>query len=323
MYQRLVDKSREAFTMAIEIYNRPTIKYRVEGFSFFICNAWELMLKAYLINKNGEESIYFKNSGQTIPLSECLKRVITNRNDPIRRNMKDIIGLRNTATHFVTEDYEQIYAPLFQACIINFVNKSKSLLGVDMAENFDQHFLSLSVNADELPDNVIQQKYPKDIAKKILETKQSIPTDGPTGYRIPINHNVYITKDPKKADLIVSIAKGGDTEARIIKQIKDPSNTHPLTYSDVIKQVNKMLAQKNISIYFKNKKVAFNSHHLNLILKFYDLKSNLTYSYHHRNKSYDFFNYSTKLVNHIFTLLKSDPNGELDKIVLGLKKREK
>lgn len=35
----LLEKSKEAFVMAIEIYNKPTIRYRVEGFSFFICNA--------------------------------------------------------------------------------------------------------------------------------------------------------------------------------------------------------------------------------------------------------------------------------------------
>ena len=52
--ERLVEKSKEAFIMAIEIYNKPTLLYRLEGFSFFICNAWELMLKAHLINKYGE-----------------------------------------------------------------------------------------------------------------------------------------------------------------------------------------------------------------------------------------------------------------------------
>lgn len=52
--EKLLDKSKEAFTMAIEIYNKPTIKYRIEGFSFFICNAWELMLKAYMIKAKGE-----------------------------------------------------------------------------------------------------------------------------------------------------------------------------------------------------------------------------------------------------------------------------
>ena len=55
--EKLLDKSKEAFTMAIEIYNKPTIKYRIEGFSFFICNAWELMLKAYMIKAKGENSI--------------------------------------------------------------------------------------------------------------------------------------------------------------------------------------------------------------------------------------------------------------------------
>lgn len=32
--QNLVDKIVEAFIMGLEIYNKPTIKYRIEGFSF-------------------------------------------------------------------------------------------------------------------------------------------------------------------------------------------------------------------------------------------------------------------------------------------------
>ena len=41
--ERLLEKSKEAFSMAIELYNKPTIRYRVEGFAIFICNAWEFM----------------------------------------------------------------------------------------------------------------------------------------------------------------------------------------------------------------------------------------------------------------------------------------
>ena len=70
--EKLLDKSKEAFTMAIEIYNKPTIKYRIEGFSFFICNAWELMLKAYMIKAKGENSIYYKdNPERTLSLENC------------------------------------------------------------------------------------------------------------------------------------------------------------------------------------------------------------------------------------------------------------
>lgn len=40
---QLLEKAKEAFCLAIELYNKPTIKYRVEGFSHFICNTWELL----------------------------------------------------------------------------------------------------------------------------------------------------------------------------------------------------------------------------------------------------------------------------------------
>lgn len=60
MIDRMLDKSQEAFIMAIEIYNRPSIKYRVEGFSFFICNAWELMLKAQIIKASGYDNLFIQ-----------------------------------------------------------------------------------------------------------------------------------------------------------------------------------------------------------------------------------------------------------------------
>ena len=67
--KQLLNKSKEAFILAVEIYNKPTIRYRVEGFAFFICNAWELMLKAHLLKTKGDSSIYYKdNQERTINL---------------------------------------------------------------------------------------------------------------------------------------------------------------------------------------------------------------------------------------------------------------
>ncbi|MCD8018080.1 MAG: DUF3644 domain-containing protein [Clostridiales bacterium] len=77
--ERLIDKSIEAFSMAIELYNKPTIKYRVEGFSLFVCNVWELMLKAHMIKTMGSESIYYKNHPErTLSLENCVQKVFTN-----------------------------------------------------------------------------------------------------------------------------------------------------------------------------------------------------------------------------------------------------
>lgn len=77
LYDLLLEKSKEAFVLSVEIYNKPTIRYRVEGFSFFICNAWELMLKAHIIKKFGDNEIYYKDKpSRTISLSECIKKNI-------------------------------------------------------------------------------------------------------------------------------------------------------------------------------------------------------------------------------------------------------
>lgn len=71
--ERLVDKAKEAFILVIEIYNKPSIRYRLEGFSFFICNAWELMLKAHVINKFGEEALYYPDKkNRTISLENSV-----------------------------------------------------------------------------------------------------------------------------------------------------------------------------------------------------------------------------------------------------------
>lgn len=113
---RLIEKSKEAFCMAIELYNKPTIRYRVEGFSLFICNAWELMLKSHMIKVFGENSIYYKDNPQrTLSLENCIQKIFTNNKDPLRINLEKIIELRNTSTHFITEEYEMVYVPLFQS----------------------------------------------------------------------------------------------------------------------------------------------------------------------------------------------------------------
>lgn len=83
---RLVDKSVEAFILSLEVYNKPTIKYRVEGFSFFIVNAWELMLKAELINKGID--IYYRDTDRTLSLSDVVKKVYPDKNTRVRLNLE-------------------------------------------------------------------------------------------------------------------------------------------------------------------------------------------------------------------------------------------
>lgn len=45
-HDKLVSRSLDTFTLALEVYNRPSMKNRVEAFAIMMVNAWELLLKA-------------------------------------------------------------------------------------------------------------------------------------------------------------------------------------------------------------------------------------------------------------------------------------
>ena len=75
--KHLVDKSFEAYILALETINRFTIQYRLETFCYLICNAWESLLKAKILDDKGKIDKRGRE-GQTLSLRECLKRVMPN-----------------------------------------------------------------------------------------------------------------------------------------------------------------------------------------------------------------------------------------------------
>ena len=173
--EQLLEKSQEAFVMAIEIYNKPTLKYRLEGFSFFICNAWELMLKAHLINRDGMKAIYFSDKpNRTITLERCVQQIFTNEKSPLRRNLEKVIELRNTSTHFITEEYEAVYVPLLQACVFNFVDKMMDFHNIDMTKVIPENFITLSVRLKSLDETEIRGKYDKQVAERLINLNNNL-----------------------------------------------------------------------------------------------------------------------------------------------------
>ena len=52
--------AREALLAAVEIYNKPKVEYREQTVAFLLVNAWEVLIKARIIQQNGGkiQSIY-------------------------------------------------------------------------------------------------------------------------------------------------------------------------------------------------------------------------------------------------------------------------
>src|ERR1700730_3931059 len=66
---RLLDNEEAALISAIEIYNKPTFAYREETFAILALNAWELLLKAKLlqIHRNKLRCLHIYSTRELAP----------------------------------------------------------------------------------------------------------------------------------------------------------------------------------------------------------------------------------------------------------------
>lgn len=315
---RLLEKSEEAFLMAIEIYNKPSIRYRVEGFGFFICNAWELMLKAQLIKTRGASSIYYRdNPNRTITLENCIKLVFTNEHSPIHKNLMRIVELRNTSTHFVVEEYEMVYIPLFQACILNYTEKMQEFHDIDITKLVPQNFLTLSVSMKALDAAEIRAKYPGQIAERLINTRSMLSSEiaeNNNAYAIRIEHYHYITKDRSKATDIVHIESSAEAGVQIIRELKDPNVTHKFNTKRCIQEINTRLARKGITVLHDGKPTVFNSHHFSLFCKYYKIKENDKLCYIYTVNKSPTYGYSIQAIDFIVSEIEKDPENIIDNI---------
>ena len=321
LQNRLVDKSIESFLLGIELYNKPTIRYRIEGFSFFIVNAWELMLKAKLLNEG--KSIYYKdNPGRTLSISDTLRQIYTDKNTRIRLNLERIIDLRNISTHFITEDYEAKYAPLFQACVINYTNELKRFHNKDITNYISPNFLTLSVNYKSLSNEEIKIKYSPEIAEKLIQKANEIEVLSQeydsSKFSINIRQNLYLTRKKQDADFIVALSSDADTKVAKVKELKDPADTHKYSFNNVIVTVNARMRKEKLTIDYPK---GFNKYLLTLLIEFYSVKQNQKYAYQHKIGNSSQFTYSQLFIDFIIDEMKKDPQRFAQSIIEWNKKK--
>lgn len=311
----LVSKSIEAFLLGIEIYNKPTIKYRLEGISFFLCNAWELMLKAKLL-KDGK-SIYYKQN-RTYDLGKVVKTIYTDNKQPLRLNLEKIIELRNESTHYITREYEQIYAPFLQACVLNYCNQLKRFHEKKIADYMPQSFIYLPIFKEAESDKGISSSHPKEIAEKILRRKHQLEhleaqNSSPDLY-IPIKVNYFQVKDKDSADITYAIDKNAKENVKIVKKMTDPQSKFTLSAKNLIKAVNDNIKSHDLEFNYTaaNGKNTFNQYTLGIIDKKYNIKGNKELCY----KFETIYRYSYDAVDYITGLISNDPD-----IVLHIKEK--
>lgn len=133
-------------------------------------------------------------------------------------------------------------------------------------------------------------------------------------FSIRIDHFYFITKNKDLATNLVKIDNNSKDTIKIVKELKDPNNTHKYTAKHCIIQIKESLLKQKINLKYNGKAVEFNSFHFNNFCKHFGLKENSQYCYIHKQFSNPQYSYSQKAIDFIVGELVKDPEHILDNI---------
>ena len=274
--------------LALETINRITIQYRIEAFCYLICNAWELLLKAKILEDESDlECIYYQNNKNRQPrrslsLRSCLNRVVPNRKDPVRRNIERIEELRDEAVHLVVSQIPRDIMGLFQAGVINYHNSLNGWFEVSLTDRVPAGMMSIVYDMrpeqSDLSDARLRQEMGRESAEFLGRYCSQIRQEfdqlqRPAEFSIGIDYHLALTKKMDEADIVLSSGRTGRSPTQIVEVPKDSSRSHPFRQKEVLKELATNIPE-----------AATNSHDIQCVIRVYRVKSRSEYFYQGRVK---------------------------------------
>src|SRR5215216_7587285 len=259
---RLLEKSIEAYILSLETINRLSIKYRVETFAYLICNAWELLLKAKIINDtNDKNSIFYDRKRdeplRSIALRDCIKKVFLSETDPMRRNLERIVELRDESVHLVISKVPPTVLALFQSCVLNYHRCLVNWVEISLSKRVTIGMMTIGYDFSpeqfDLQNPVLRRHLGKESVEYLVKFQTDIQQEyealnKPVEYSIDINYKLALVQKPGEADIVLAKGEPG-LAVNFIEIPKDPSKTHPFRQSEVVESINKALGEKTTNAY--------------------------------------------------------------------------
>lgn len=124
--EKLRERSVDALILAIENYNRLSIRNRVEAFAIWMINAWELLLKSIAATELGYKSLFYQDSEHSLCINKILQKLCTEKKiftdkDPVKRNIELLIDLRDKSIHLLIPELQPQLGRLFQSSVFNYI----------------------------------------------------------------------------------------------------------------------------------------------------------------------------------------------------------
>ena len=247
---KLLAKSLEAYLLALETINRLTITYRIETFCTLSCNAWELLLKAKILDDTRQRaSIYYPaQTGQparSLSLRDCLQRVFPNDRDSTRRNVERVEELRDAAIHLFISEVPKDILGLLQACVLNYHHCLSEWFGVVLSERIPIGMMTIVFDASperlDLSNAVMRRRLGRQAADYLIELTRQLQTEHEAGrapqFSVQIEYKLAIQKNPQDAAL-VAVTDPGGTPTALIEMPRDPARMWPFRQGNLVDHLN-------------------------------------------------------------------------------------
>lgn len=181
--KHLFQKAVDSLTISIELFNRPNDAGRIHGVLIFMDHAFEMLLKASIVERRGK--ILQEGKSETIGMSSCIRKCLSD--DKVRFLTEEQVlvlqtlnSLRDAAQHYVVEVSEQQLYFHCQAGLTLFRDITKEVFHIDLRTKLPERVLPLST----IPPLEISALFENEIAeirkllspksRKLIEAKQKL-----------------------------------------------------------------------------------------------------------------------------------------------------
>ena len=131
-------------------------------------------------------------------------------------------------------------------------------------------------------------------------------------FAIRVEHYYYNTKDRNQATEFYHIEKEAVEGVRIIKEIKNPNDTHKYSAKACIKELNRKIQKDNIRLLFNSVEVVLNMYHFNLFTSYFGIKENERLCFTYQISTQPQYSYSQQAIDFIYEEIKKSPSTILD-----------
>ncbi|NKC15789.1 MAG: DUF3644 domain-containing protein [Gammaproteobacteria bacterium] len=253
----LLRKSRDNMLLALELYNRPSLDNRMDAFVLCFCTAWEQLLKAILVERDGEESIFRaatkKKAGirETISLRACLERNYQ-KDDLVRRNLERITYYRDQAVHLLMPEIQGPVSRLFQSGVMNYGQAFDAFAKQPFISEARSGLLTMVGDLRTPNHAFLRSRYGEQVGDEVAELAANLTSESESvddmAFAIPLSVRwTFERRDANGKTLAVASADEGIEGLRkavVVEKPVEREKTHPHLQRDAIAAINQMLRER-------------------------------------------------------------------------------